>query len=402
VTANGTAIPPFLVARFFARGNRWTAALTVVLLGFAFVNLIFVASLFKGIVRGSNDQVIDAYVGHVTVGPPAGRRAIEGVAAELARIRRTPGVVGASAQTIVPATLQHGTVSVAREILAIDPADEETVTNIASRMIAGSFLSPDDRDHIVLGIQIAGGPDVELNGTSFRGARVGDPVLLSLGGKTRSFRVGGIFRTKFLTTDLRAFLSRRALEEMDPRARDRATTIIVRAARTGREEALIEALEAHGVAGTFGTWQDNAGIMKAVTKSFSSINALLSFVGLLIAAVTVFIVIYIDVVNRRREIGILRALGIAAWVIRATYGMKSGIYALLGLALGLTIFFAVLVPVFAAHPLSLPICDAVLVVDGKDLLLRAAALLAVAVAAGLLPAIFATRRGGILDAIAGR
>jgi putative ABC transport system permease protein len=185
---------------------------------------------------------------------------------------------------------------------------------------------------------------------------------------------------------------------MSPAAHDRATTIIVRADRTGREGAVIESLRRSGVVGTFGTWEDNAGIMKPVTKSFASINLLLSFVGLLIAAVTIFIVIYIDVMNRRQQIGILRALGIKSWIVRATYMLKSAAYATSGLAIGLALFFAVLVPFFVAHPFSLPICDAVLVVDARDLLVRAAALLAVAVVSGLIPAVLATRMG-IVDAI---
>lgn len=394
------AIPLFLAARFLGRSSRFTLLLTVLLMAIAFVNLIFVASLFNGIVRGSNDQVINAYVGHVTIGPPAGRRAVEAVGEALEAVRRTPGVVGASAQTIVPAMLEYRQSAIAREILAIDPARERQVTDIASRMIAGTFLQPDDLDGIVLGIQIAGGPDVELNATSFKGARTGETVSLRLGGVVRPFRIRGIFRTKFLTTDLRAFITRRALESMDPSSRDRATTIIVRSARTGGEQALIEALRRGGVEGTFSTWEDSAGIMKTVTKSFAGINALLSFVGLLIAAITIFIVISIDVMNRKAQIGILRALGINAWIIRATYMLKSAAYAGAGLALGLLVFFLVLVPGFAARPMSLPICDAVLAVDAGDLALRAGAVIGVAVVSGLIPAILATRMR-ILDAISG-
>jgi ABC-type lipoprotein release transport system permease subunit len=395
------AIPFFLVGRLLRRGSRWTLALTVLLLAAAFVNLVFVASLFDGIVQGSNAQVVNAYVGHVTVSAPEGQRALEHVDDTLSKILHTPGVVGASAQTMVPATLQYGNIVVAREVLAIDPQRERTVTNIADKMIAGSFLQPDDTNGIVIGNQIAGGPDVELNGTSFRGARVGQTVQLSLGGVTRPFVLRGIFRTKFLTADLRAFITRRALDAMEPAAHDRATSVIVRAPHTGQEPALIEALRAQGVVGTFGTWEDNAGIMRSVTKSFASIDAMLSVVGLLIAAVTIFIVITIDVTNRRQQIGVLRALGIKSWIIRLTYMLRSAVYAVAGVALGIAIFLGVLVPYFKAHPISLPICDAVLAVDTGDMVRRASAIVAVAIISGLIPALLATRMG-ILDEISER
>jgi putative ABC transport system permease protein len=401
VRATEATVPFFLVARFIARAGGWTLGLTVFLMAIAFINLVFTASLFNGIVRGANDQVVNAYVGHVTIGPPSGRPFIENVAHAMAGILRTEGVAGASAQTIVPAAMKYGNVVVAREILAIDPADEQTVTNIATKMVEGTFLAPDDADGIVLGIQVAGGPEVELNGTSFRGARVGETVELAMDGVVRPFTIRGIFRTKFLTTDLRAFITRRAFEEMAPSSRDRATTIIVRRVGSGDERALIDALRRGGTEGIFDTWHDNAGIMKPVTKSFRSIDALLSGVGLLIAAATIFIVVYIDVMNKKRQIGVLRALGIKAWIIRATYVLKATVFACLGLAIGSAIFFAVLVPFFAKHPFALPICDAVLIVDGPDLVVRVLALFAVAALSGLVPALLATRMG-IVDAIAQR
>jgi ABC-type lipoprotein release transport system permease subunit len=108
------SIPPFLVARLVTRSNRWSLALTVFLMAISFVNLIFVASLFGGIMRGSEDQVINAYVGHITIGPRHGEQVIDHVAETLAVVCGTPGVRGASAQTIVPGVLRHGNTVVAR------------------------------------------------------------------------------------------------------------------------------------------------------------------------------------------------------------------------------------------------------------------------------------------------
>ena len=401
MTKNAAAIPSFLVGRFLKRSSHFTAVLTILFIAAAFINLLFVASLLNGIARGTDDQVINAYVGDATIRPLAGQRAIPQVGDALAQIRRIFDVVGVSAQTIVPATLKHGPTQVSREVLAIDPADEQTVTNIARKMVAGSFLRPMDLDGIVLGIQIAGGPGVELNETSLKGAQVGDTVLLSTYGAARAFTIRGIFKTKFLTADLRAFISRDAWERLDPEARDRATMILVKAKKRGRERALVDALRRTGVKGSFSTWQDSAGIMKSITKSFVSINVTLSFVGLFITAVTIFIVVYIDVMGRRRQIGVLRALGVEAWVVRLTYMLEAAVYAIAGLVLGLAIFLGVIVPIVAAHPFSLPLCDAVLSVDNQGLIIRGVAVLAVAIASGLVPALLATRLP-ILDAIVDR
>jgi putative ABC transport system permease protein len=141
--------------------------------------------------------------------------------------------------------------------------------------------------------------------------------------------------------------------------------------------------------------------MKSVTKSFRSINVLMSFVGLLIAAVTIFIVIYIDILNRKRQIGILRAIGIHAWIIRATYVLQSSVYALAGVIFGSAIFFAAIVPYFAAHPFSLPLCDAVLVINPLDFSVRAETVVLLAIVSGLIPTVLVTRMQ-ILDAVIGK
>jgi putative ABC transport system permease protein len=391
----------YLVTRFLRQSSRWTLGFTIFLIAIAFINLVFISSLFNGVVEGSDEQIVNAFVGHVTVGPLEGQRDIADVDREIANILRTPGVVGASAQTFVPGALRHGSITLTRQIIAVDPDRERTVTSIAARMIDGSFLRADDTDGIVVGTQIAGGPDVEQNATSFRGAHIGDAVVLTFNGTERLFTLRGVFRTRLMSTDARAFITRRALDIMSPATRDRASLIIVRDGRRGAERATIAALRRNGVVGTFGTWQENAGIMRSVTRSFVSINVLMSLVGVMIAAVTIFIVMYIDIFNRKRQIGILRAIGISPWVIRVTYVLQSTVYAIAGVIVGTTLFFAAIVPYFRANPFSLPIGDAVLVTNPADYLARAGTVIAVAIVSGLIPAVFVTRMP-LLSTIVGK
>jgi putative ABC transport system permease protein len=299
------------------------------------------------------------------------------------------------------ATMRWRDTSTTRQVVAVDPALEDTVTRLSQKMVEGHFLSPDDADGIVLGSQLAGGSEVGSSPGTFKGAHVGDEVTLGLNGIERRFVVRGVFRTRLIIADERALITRRAFERLNPYGHGIATRIIVRAEKTGLEEPIIAALQKEGLPGTFSTWEDNAGIMKSVTKSFRSIDVLMSFVGLMIAAVTIFIVIYIDVVDRRRQIGILRAIGIKAWIIRLTYVFQSGVYAVAGMGVGSIIFLGALVPYFHAHPFSLPICDAVLVVSGGDYTARAATIVAVALLSGLIPAVQVTRMK-VLDAMGGR
>jgi putative ABC transport system permease protein len=392
-------IPFFLLWRFVRRSNRASLGLTVFLMAIAFINLVFIASLFNGIVHGTNEQFINAYVGNVTVAPPDGKPLLEGVEDTVATVRSTPGVAGVSAQTAMLGTLKWMNTTITRQVVAIDPKDEASVTNVATKMIEGDYLKADDVNGILLGVQIAGESDTQT-ANAFRRAHAGDGVTVTINGVKKVFTVRGVFATRLIVGDERALITQAAIERMLPFTKGRATGLIIRATKTGNEQALIQALKDRGVAGTFGTWEESATIMKSVTKSFRSIDVLISIVGLLIAAVTIFIVIYIDIVNRGRQIGILRAIGIKGWIIRATYVLQSGLYAFAGVLLGSAIFFFVLVPWFHAHPFRLPICDAVLLTNAGDYLARAATVVLVAIISGLIPAIRATRMN-LLDAVMG-
>jgi putative ABC transport system permease protein len=122
----------------------------------------------------------------------------------------------------------------------------------------------------------------------------------------------------------------------------------------GSEDTVIADLKSQGINEKFYTWKDISGIMKSVTTSFSSINALLTLVGIIITAVTIFIVIYIDINNKRQQIGILRAIGIKPYLIDGMYILQSVVYSILGVILGLIIFFVIVVPYFKMYPFSLP------------------------------------------------
>ena len=167
------------------------------------------------------------------------------------------------------------------------------------------------------------------------------------------------------------------------------------------ESDVINRLKAGGIDENIYTWEEAAGFMSSVTESFLSINILISFVGVLIAAVTIFIIIYVDIINKRREIGILRAIGIKPYIIFTSYIIKAAAYSVGGVLLGSAIFFGILVPYFNLHPFVLPICDAVLVLTKMDFIARAETIMWVAVLSALIPSVAVTR-SKILTAIFGK
>jgi putative ABC transport system permease protein len=135
--------------------------------------------------------------------------------------------------------------------------------------------------------------------------------------------------------------------------------------------------------------------------TFRLINDIMRVISLLVAAITVFILTYVELTNRRRQIGIERAIGIRGSAIVSTYVLKSVISALVGVGLGLIAFRAAIVPFVERHPFHFPNGDVVLVADPSTTQQNVAMLLVVAVVAAFVPTAN-TVRMRILDAIWGR
>jgi putative ABC transport system permease protein len=393
-------IPFFLIFRHIRRGNRWTLGLIIFLMAVAFINLIFINSLFAGIVKSSNNQIIDTYTGHIRMTPEEGQDLIPDSNSILQQLEETAGIQAAAPRVMVPASLRYGEVSGNWQLQAIDPECESRVTIISKKIVEGSYLDVDDLNGIILGRQVAGGTGASMNSSSMEGANVGDRVVITLANESRQLTIRGIFETKYFLTDQMAFINQKTLQALNPSGASDASSILIRLDHPSDETRIINQLRSLPVQATVSGWQDSAGMMNSVVKSFTTVNALLTIVGFVIAAVTIFIIIYVDISHKRRQIGVLRAIGIKARLIRSTYVLQSVVYSLFGVLVGTGIFFGVLVPYFNVHPFSIPLGDVVLAANPIDFAVRAVSVVVVSILAGLIPARLSTRNN-ILEEITG-
>ena len=397
---NEVKLPFYLAFQSIRRGRKWTLFLTIVLMAVAFINLIFVSALFNGIVEGSNQQVIDTLTGNVYMAPKQGTNYISNKNNIIKNTENVSGVQATTSSFQIPARIEYNSRTGRWPILAINPSEYAKVINISEKMQYGQYLDENDDDKIVIGRQIAGGKDVELNSTSLKTVSVGDKVNVIFDGFEKTFTVKGIFYTKFVESDSRAFITETALKNITPTITDKATTINVKTL-DNKEDSVLKDLQTQNPSLDVYLWSEAAGMMKSTSSSFTSINALLTLVGVIIASVTTFIVIYVDIINRRRQIGILRAIGIKPYIIVLSYAIIAAVYATLGILLGSLIFQFALVPYFIANPFELPLTDAVLNLSWFEYVSRVEIVSWVAVISGIIPAILVTRTK-MLDAIIGK
>jgi len=398
----------FLAFKSILRGNRWALVLIILVMSLSFANLILTPSILSGVTETLDRQQVDNLFANIIIDPATDEYYLDHAGRIELEVQQIPGVTGIASHLNSSAFIEYrwkekqsvddkgrsGTWSV----IGIDPADEVDVTSIHRHIIAGSYLEPDDRDEIVLGVEIAGGETAQTSDfMTLQGVRVGDKVRLSYpNGIQHEYTVKGIFQAKeMIQADRLAFVTKKEMSSVLGRQvfSDRASQILVKIEQTGNESAIIKEIESLGISAVVRDWREYGGALGGVVSSFDIVASLIGGIGLIVAAIVMFIVIYINVINKKRQIGILRAIGIKRDIIVGSYLTQALFYAALGIIFGGLIFGYGIQPYFEAHPLDLPLGQVSLTIDTLTVQYAVWGILAAAVAAGLIPVLNITRQG---------
>ncbi|MFC1921422.1 ABC transporter permease [Chloroflexota bacterium] len=370
------------------RGNKGVILLTILILSLVSMNLIFVPSLLDGLVSGANDKLVNTYVGNLIVEPAADKDYIRDVDDLILRIEDINGVTAVSARNSIGAELEYNEGQTSCSIHGIVPEREKEVLNVHEWLIEGSYLESKDRDMILLGLQIAGAdrPEIEFYTRSLKSVHAGDRVSVRfVNGKEKVYTVKGIFSTEFIQTDLQAFVTETEFRSISALARGNASSIHIKLDEKADVNRVMDEIVRIRDDIKVLSWVEYAGIVRSMTDSFTVINAILNIVNLLVAGITVFIVTYIEVSNRRRQIGIQRAIGIAPFSITVSYLIRAVFYAIIGVVLAILLFINVIMPLEARYPFHFPFGDVFLVVGPLDMVRTGVIVLAVTIIASLLP-----------------
>jgi putative ABC transport system permease protein len=396
-------VATFLALKSIVKGNVGIIVLTIFMLILVTMNLLFVPGLIDGANASMNSILVRTYSGDIIIGPEGDKTVINHAEDFITRIESIDGVVAASARNDINAYIEFEDKRVSRVVTAIDPAREKEVFEVSKSLIEGKYLDTRDREQILLGVQVAGSDreDVELYSSSLRHVHAGDKVVVTYSnGLEKQYTVKGIFDTGFIQTDLQAFVTELEFNSVMPHMYDKASSIRVKLEEGADPQRVIERIASMGNNLEFQTWEETAGLVESMTESFILINQILNVVNYLVAGITVFIVTYVDVVNRRRQIGIQRAIGIKSHSITVSYLIRALFYAIVGLIVGILVFKYVIIPVEARHPFEFPFGPAYLTTKPSYTVRMAFILLMVALVAAFIP-VRRTTRIKILDAIWG-
>ncbi len=406
----------FLGFRQVRHASIWTTVLIIFVMMLTFLNLVVVTGILVGLIEGSVKAYRDQYTGDVFISTPTGEEFIERSNDLLSILPTLPGVAGYTARYTEGGTVEANYRTrrdpqelrdlVSTRLAGIDPTREDAVTGLSRFVVEGEYLAPGDEGYILVGANLLDqyAPDFGEGFDTLDNVYPGTRVRLKVGDRTKEYIVKGIIDSKVDETARRVFLVESDFLRFAGRTNLNVNEVAIVAKAGSEPQSIKSGLLGSGVDKYAVVRLSREGLPQAledIISTFRFLGNIISSVGLVVASITVFIVVFVNAITRRKYIGILKGIGIDALAIELSYVFQSLFYALVGSTLAIILIYGVLVPLFSAHPLDFPFSDGILVAPVLGTAIRLVILIVATVIAGYIPAWLIIKKN-TLDSILGR
>jgi putative ABC transport system permease protein len=402
--------------RQIQRASIWTNILIVFVMALTFLNLIAVSGILVGLIVGAERAVREDSLGDVIISAKDGDDHIKETERIVREIGAYPEVTDYSVRYIGAGILEAnykqrrdltGERDIANvKVTGIDPIAEENMTGLSDVLIAGEYLNPDEEGYILVGAFYIKEYAAQFQDIfeTVENVAPGDTVRLTVGGVSKEFIIKGILKSKVDEVTLNTYIPEREFRRLFNRVDRNADQIVVRLQDPAQNTEVKQALVVSGLGSIAKIQTYEEGVPKFLTDIKNTFNVLGTFIGsigIVVASITIFIIIFINALARRRFIGILKGIGIDRKAIEIAYVIQAGIYALIGSLIGVVVTYVFLIPYFDANPINFPFSDGILVAEPIGTLIRFITLFIITLLAGYIPA-WMIARGNTLNAILGR
>src|SRR3954471_13122829 len=303
--------------------------------------LVIALALMTGLQQELRDRILGSNP-HIFVWKRSG---LVDYRAESEKLRKMPHVVGAA-----PAILGKALVSAAGDqafinVKGIDPVLEPSVTAIAGAMRSGSLealanQAPDKPDAILLGADLAAQLGVTVGDEISVLTQQGTLSPMGMIPRPRRLRVAGTFnlgfyeidsQTGFVTLDVaKRLLGRQDIDAIQLRLDD-----------IWRAGSISEEISHQGTDYVAQDWADmNRSLFDALWLEKMAVS-LTIFLIVMVAALNIVASLILLVMEKHRDIAILKTMGASARSITAVFMMQGLIIGIIGTTVGATAGYAV-------------------------------------------------------------
>ncbi len=271
--------------------------------------------------------------------------------------------------------------------VGIIPSQESLVSKTPSHLVAGRYLTDTDTKSVVLGTALADA----LHGLVYDGRMIGVGSKIDafgLSGNQGQYTVVGIVDGKNFIPNWMAFFPKKELERLDNSMQDSEIIVDLKdpALMETTRRAIGRAIPGVDVV----TWKEDAGYITDIMQGVSLITSSISLLLILTVFIIMSVIIFINVLQHRRQIGILKSMGASSRFIVSIYLLESLVYSILSLALGLSIFLLMDV-ISNSHPVPMLIGDFYTKVVTGNIIIAFVIMNVAAIGGSILPATLAAR-----------
>lgn len=422
----------FLGIRQIKRGSIWINMLIISIMMLTFLSLVVIPGILIGLTEGSFEQNREYLTGDLYLTTLPDEETIVNTQDIVRVLDVLPEVDNYSVRYKIGATVEAGYInrpdfskdaeSLSVSAFVINPEQEESTTNLSRFLVEGEMLSSLRAGEVLVGstllqkysnfadlfeplvdVEVGRPVRITLQGEAAEGIERERQLIdgNSEFGQTTEFTVRGIIDSKVGELSSAIFITESDYRRIAKKRSLQAQEIVI------KHNGKIDDDTFKGI-GLFYGFGDYAKVRTAteaipkflsdVQKTFGLLGNFIGAIGIVVSSITIFIVIYINALTRRKFIGILKGIGISEGAIEFSYTMQSLFYALIGIGLGLGILYGLLVPFFAQNPIDFPFSDGILVARLGPTLFRAGILVLITMLAGFLPARIIVRQN-TLDSI---
>ncbi|TDP80966.1 lipoprotein-releasing system permease protein [Aquabacterium commune] len=393
----------FSVALRFLREGRFQSLLIIVGVAAGVAVVAYISALVTGLQTNTLNKTLGAQA-HIVISPPdervapawpvaPGERHASETQARAQRLRtianwpavdaamsRRAGITAVSPMTSGAALARRGEATRAIALTGVDLARYDRIVNLREKLVAGSFRI---------------GPGEAIVGKTLAedlGVRVGDRITLSTDSRSDSVRINGLVDLGIKDLNRRVVIvpQRSAQSLLD--LTGGATQIDLRVNDVWAAQALAASL-ARELPCKVESWQDANTQLVTALNAQSISTTLIRSVVMVVVVLGIASVLVVSVVQKQREIGILRAMGAQRAQVLRIFLIQGGMVGLLGSVLGAGIAMGMIkvFTTFVRGADGLPLFSITLPPE------TALQTMAMALAAGLLAAVAPARRAARMD-----
>ena len=402
--------------RQIQRASLWTTLLIIFVMMFTFLNLIAVSGILVGLIVGSERAVRESAIGDVVVTPRNEEEHILNTPTIVRELGSYPeitaysvryqgsGVLEANYKERRDLRAERDIVNV--RVTGIDPEKETAMTGLRNHIVEGEYLDPTEEGRMLIGAFYIEEYAQKFGDVfdSVRNVHPGDTIRLTVGSVSKEFIIKGIVETKVDEVNLNTYIPEREFRRVFGRLDQNADQIVIKLAEANQNVAVKDYLLASGFGeyAKIRTFEESLPkFLTDIKNTFNILGTFIGSIGIMVASITIFIIIFINALSRRRHIGILKGIGVESRVIEIAYVLQAAFYALTGSLIGALLTYGVLIPYFDLNPIKFPFSDGILVADPLTTFYKFIVLFVITLVAGYFPAKLITREN-TLNAILGR